>query len=174
MLLLRHRHDGALVHALEATTRLGNQRNSLLGREAPFVSFTRRPDNRDKDTSVGHTLQGAPTGALLRAYSIAATAFVQRKCTCGVATGGPRVGFSRQGLKDGATEPGTELAVAQGAVGLAGTIVRAVEVHQVRFIDTATASPKAALGTTKATRTRLTVPKAADLVSVSVDTGHGE
>jgi hypothetical protein len=121
------------------------------------------------------TLQGAPKGAFHGAYSIAATALVQRKSTCGVATGGPRVGFSREGFKDGATEPGTELTVAHGTVGLVGTIVGAIEVYQVRFIDTATGSSKAALGTMKAIRTSVTMTtflEAAELVSV--DTGHGE
>jgi hypothetical protein len=128
---LRHRHDGALGSALGATSSLGNQRNSIFGREAHFVRFTRRPGHRDKDAGVGDTLQGAPTGALLGAYSTAAAAFVQRKCTCGVTTDGPRVGFSREGLKHGATEPGAGLAVAQGAIGLASTIVRAREVYQL-------------------------------------------
>jgi hypothetical protein len=164
-LWLGSRHDKALGHALEATTRVRNQRNSLLGREAPFVFFTRRPGPRDKDAGVGDTLQGAPTGALHGACTIAATAFVQRKCSCGVATGGPRVGFTREGLKDGATEPGAEVAVAQGAVGLVSTIVRASDVYQVRFIDTAKAS-QSRLGTTKPPRRTVRSLRASALIPV--------
>jgi hypothetical protein len=157
LFFLRHL-NGAHGNALEVTTRLGNQRDCLFGREALSVSFTRRPDHRDKDAGVGDTVHWAPTGAFNGAYSTAATAIVHRKSTCGVATGGPRLGFYR------ATEPGTELTVAHGAVGLEGIIVLASEVYQVRFIETA---PKAA----KATRVTLDL-KAAE--HVSVDTSHGE
>jgi hypothetical protein len=130
-------HDGALGNALDATSRFGNQRNCLFGREALFVCFTRLSGHGDKDAGVGDSLDRAPTGAFLGVCSIATTAGVRRrKRTCGVAAGGPRVRISRQGLKDGAAEPGTELAVAQGAVGLGG-IIWTSEVYQLRSIDTA-------------------------------------
>jgi hypothetical protein len=66
----------ALGNALEATSRLGNQRNCLVGRDAPCVPFTRRPGHRDKDTGVRDTLYWAPTSTFNGAYSIAATALV--------------------------------------------------------------------------------------------------
>jgi hypothetical protein len=117
------------------------------------------------------------SGAFIEACSIAATADVRRKRTCGVAAGGPLVGFSREGLKDGAAEPGTEFAVAQGAVGLIVDVIWTREDYQLRFIDTAKWLSKAVPATTSTailakTRNRMTAPKATDLVSV--DAGHGE
>jgi hypothetical protein len=168
---------GALGNALEATSRFGNQRNCLFGREAPFVFFTRRPGHCDKDAGVGDSVQWAPTGAFIGAFSIAATAGVRRKRTRGVAAGGPRVGFSREAIKDGAAEPGAELAVAQGAVGLTVDVIWTREDYQVRFIDTAKWSSKAIPATTSTTilakaRIGRTTSKATD--PVSFDAGHGE
>jgi hypothetical protein len=63
-----HLNTGALGKALEATSRFGNQRNCLFGRETRFmfVFFTHRRHPAglcDKDTGVGDTFERAPTGA---------------------------------------------------------------------------------------------------------------
>jgi hypothetical protein len=171
---------------VEATSRFGNPRNRLLGREAPFVFFTRRPGYYDKDAGVGNSLHWASTGAFIGGCSIAATADARRKHTCGVAAGGPRVRFYREELKDATAEPGAELAVAQGAVRLIVDVIwtRKDQPYQLRCIDIAKWSSKAVPGTTSATilattnailaktRTRMTAPKATDLVRV--DAGHDE
>jgi hypothetical protein len=164
-----HEHDGALGNALEAISRFGNQRDCLFGREAPFVFFTRRPRHCDKDAGVGDSVQWAPTGAFNGACSIAATADVRRKRTCGVAAGGPRVGFSREAVKDGAAEPVAELAVAQGAVGLIVDVIWTREVYQVRFIDTAKWSSHATVPATTSTTSTTILAK-----TRTVDAGHGE